>query len=404
MPIFSYKAIGRDQLQIEGQIESDSAPQARRELRSQGIRVIKLVLDAQSRRKSGRSLLAYLPRRSWNQWLAGFSGELATLVSVGIPLIDALGTLEEQYRGRAKSIVLHLKDQISSGKSIAEAMRGQPDVFDKLSLKMIEVGQNTGNLDEILRQVSDFKRRSHEFKDRVLSAILYPAIILAVSVGVSIFLMTVVVPMLLENLVEAGKSLPWPTQVLQVGSHVLTHYGLLILGTVASFVVVVFAYVKTENGKRLRDTWMLKVPLLGSMGRQQEISRISLVVATLMRSGVDFLESIEIAKGTTKNVLLVKALEDCAIQVTAGKDIGKAMKSSLYFPPLVTQIFSVGQQSGKLEEMLFQLSADYDRQVESTSRRLATVIEPALILLLSGLIGFIMFATLMPMMEAGNVL
>ena len=404
MPIFLYNAIGRDQLTVEGQIESDSAPQARRMLRAQGLKVLKLRFQKQASTGTRRSILDYLPRRSWNQWLAGFSSELATLISVGIPLVDALGTLELQYRGRAKSIVLHLKDQISSGKSIADAMKLQPDVFDKLSVKMIEVGQNTGNLDEILRQVSDFKRRSHEFKDRVLSAILYPAIIFTVSMGVTVFLMTVVVPMLLENLVEAGKPLPWPTEILRMFSQLLTTYGLWMLGTGVLAMVAGFAYLKTEDGKRTRDQLMLRVPLLGNMGRQQEISRISLVVATLMRSGVDFLESIEIAKGTTKNVLLMAALEDCATQVKAGKDIGKALKSSSYFPPLVIQVFSVGQQSGRLEEMLFQLSADYDRQVESTSRRLATVIEPILILFLSVVIGFIMFATLMPMMEAGNVL
>ena len=135
MPIFVYKAIGRDQLSVEGQIESDSAPQARRELRTQGMKVLKLSIEKRASKGTGRSLLDYLPRRSWNQWLAGFSGELATLISVGIPLVDALGTLEQQYRGRAKSIVLHLKDQISSGKSIAEAMKQQPDVFDKLSVR-----------------------------------------------------------------------------------------------------------------------------------------------------------------------------------------------------------------------------------------------------------------------------
>ena len=404
MPIFLYNAIGRDQLTVEGQIESDSAPQARRMLRAQGLKVLKLTFQQQASSGTGRSVWDYLPRRSWNQWLAGFSSELATLVSVGIPLVDALGTLELQYSGKAKSIVLHLKDQISSGKSIAEAMKLQSDVFDKLSIKMIEVGQNTGNLDEILRQVSEFKRRSHEFKDRVLSAILYPAIIFTVSMGVTIFLMTFVVPMLLENLVEAGKALPWPTQILQMFSQLLTTYGLWMLGAGLLAAISGFVYLKTEDGKRFRDQSMLKIPLLGEMGRKQEISRVSLVVATLMRSGVDFLESIEITKGTTKNVLLMAALEDCATEVKAGKDIGRALKSSPYFPPLVTQVFSVGQQSGMLEEMLFQLSADYDRQVESTSRRLATVIEPILILFLSVVIGFIMFATLMPMMEAGNVL
>jgi len=318
--------------------------------------------------------------------------------------MEALETLTSQYRGKAKTIVLHLKDDIASGLPIAESMKRQPEVFDQLTIKMLEVGQNTGNLDEILRQVADFKRRSHEFKDRVLSALLYPAIILTVSVGVSIFLMTVVVPMLLENLLDTGKPLPWPTRVLQFVSSVLSQHGWWMAIAVVAGAVAVFGGLRTDKGKRFRDRLLAQIPLVGSMATKQEIARVALVIATLMKSGVEFLAAIRIATGTTKNVLLREALESCAHDVESGHDIGAAMGQSAWFPPMVGQVFTVGQNSGRLEEMLFRLSKDYDRQVESISSRLSTVIEPTLILVLSVFIGFIMFATLMPMMEAGNVL
>ena len=382
-------------------IASDSVRQARHELRKLGLQVLK-ISQTTSKAKSSFSLSG-LYKRSWNHWVAGFTGELATLVSVGVPLLEALETLTKQYKGKANTIVLRLKDDVSSGTSFAEAMQRQPEVFDNLCVKLLEVGQNTGKLDEILRQVSEFKRRSHEFKDRLLSAVLYPAIILLVSVGVSIFLMTVVVPMLLENLADTGKQLPWPTLILQKFSLFLNQHG-WSLGLLALFSgIASLVYIKTEPGRRLRDRLMIKVPVLGIMGRKQEISRVSLVIATLMKSGVEFVDAIKIAKGTTRNILLTEALEECSIQVESGKDIGMAMADSPYFPPLVNQVFTVGQQSGRLEEMLFQLSSDYDKQVESIAGRLSTVIEPALILILSGFIGFIMLATLLPMMEAGNV-
>ena len=169
-------------------------------------------------------------------------------------------------------------------------------------------------------------------------------------------------------------------------------------------IVAIAAGLRTEKGRRIRDQLLTKIPLIGPMATKQEIARIALVIATLMKSGVEFVAAIKISMGTTKNVLLREALEACSRDVESGKDIGAAMSQHSWFPPMVSQVFTVGQNSGRLEEMLFRLSKDYDRQVESISSRLSTVIEPTLILVLSVFIGFIMFATLMPMMEAGNVL
>jgi type II secretory pathway component PulF len=388
MPVFSYRAIDKSRAARQGEINSDSPRQARQQLRDMGLRVTELSQVSRSNRKDFS--IPSIFKRSWNHWLVGFSSELATLISVGVPLVEALETLSQQYQGKSKSILLHLKDDVSSGRSIADAMKRQPEVFDSLTIKMLEVGQNTGNLDEILRQVSEFKRRSHEFKDRVLSALLYPLIIVAVSLGVSVFLMTVVVPML-------------PTRILQFGSNLLSQHGWWLGIVLLVSVIGIWLGIQTGKGRRFRDRFFLRIPLIGAMGQKQEISRIALVIATLMKSNVEFLPSVAIAKGTTKNTLLCDALDSCSRDVESGKEIGKSLGQSSYFPPMVVQVFTVGQQSGRMEEMLFRLSKDYDQQVESLSGRLSTVIEPALILILSFFIGFIMFATLMPMMEAGNV-
>ncbi len=401
MPVFEYKAIDQKRVSRHGVINSDSPRQARQELRELGLSVTQ-ISETQAGRKRSNSL-GSLFRRNWDHWVAGFTGELATLLSVGVPLLDALTTLIAQYKGHASTIVIHLKDNVSSGRPLAESMSRQPEVFDTLCIKMVEVGENTGNLDDTLRQLSDFKRRSLEFKDRVLSALLYPMVILTVSLGVSIFLMTIVVPMLLENLEDTGKPLPLPTRLLKGASDVLVIHGWwlgILLG--GAFIWVLMA-LQTDAGRRIRDRLLLRIPLIGTMSRKQELARIALVIATLMKSGVEFVKAIDIAVGTTKNLLLREALMDCSRQVESGKDIGIALENWSYFPPLVTQVFTVGQESGRMEEMLFRLSQDYDRQVESMSGRLSTVIEPVLILILSAFVGFIMFATLLPILEAGNV-
>lgn len=401
MPVFEYKAVDSEQRPQAGVVDCDSLRQARQELRALGLRVLSI---AETKNSAPRSFSIPLPfQPSWDHWLAGFAGELATLLSVGVPLVESMTTLKSQHKRQAETVILQLKDSVASGRSLAAAMKQHPTVFDSLSIKMVEVGESTGKLDETLRQVADFKQRSLAFKDRVLSAMLYPAIILSVSIAVSIFLMTVVVPMLLENLSDSGKELPWPTLVLQALSSFLLNYGIFLLILLIGALVGAILALRTESGRRFRDRFLLRIPLIGKMSRQQEISRVSLVIATLLRSGIKFVPAMQIAIGTSKNELLKDALISCAKQVESGKDIGSALKESSYFPPLVTQIFTVGQESGKLEEMLFRLAHDYDRQVEAVSGRLSTVIEPVLILSLSVFIGFIMFATLLPILEAGNV-
>jgi len=402
VPVFHYKALDPELKPLTGVIDSDSPSQARQQLRQNGLRVTEI--DAAGAERNWAHQLKSWFRRSYDHWVVRFSSELATLLSVGVPLLDALNTLIQQYRGAHVAIVMHLKDEVASGVPLAQAMGNQPEVFDSLCVKMVEVGENTGNLDGILRQLSDFKRRSLEFKDRVMSALLYPIVILTVSVGVSIFLMTVVVPMLLENLEDTGKELPLPTRILKSASDIFVAHGWWLLAVLVAGLIGLVLALKTEAGKRLRDKILLRVPVIGTMSRKQELSRVSLVIATLMKSGIEFVKAIEIAVGTTRNVLLVEALNDCTNQVAAGRNIGDALKKWSYFPPMVTQVFTVGQESGRLEEMLFQLSADYDSQVESISGRLSTIIEPVLILILSAFVGFIMFATLMPILEAGNVL
>ena len=401
MPVYEYKAIDGSQCRSRGVIDGDSPRQARQKLRERGLKVVSLAEATKD--VSGKNRVPSFFMRGWDHWMAGFAGELATLLGVGVPLVEALATLQSQTKGRAEQVILQLKDAVTSGQPLATAMKTQGAVFDALSVKMVEVGENTGKLDEVLRQVADFKQRSLKFKDRVLSAMLYPLIVLSVSIGVSIFLMTAVVPMLLENLEDSGEDLPWPTLVLKAVSEFLTQYGIGILGLgVVAAVAVVFS-LRRHQGRRIRDIVLLKIPLIGRMSQQQEISRVALVVATLLNSGIKFVQAIEIAIGTSKNELLKEALTECARLVESGADIGFALKQSSYFPPLVTQVFTVGQESGRLEEMLFRLSEDYDQQVESLSGRLSTVIEPVLILILSFFIGFIMFATLMPILEAGNV-
>lgn len=402
MAVYTYRAINARRERVQGTISSESPRQAREQLRDGGLIVQKVVEHRkQPRKKLGWSFIP-LPRDTATT--TSSIRELSTLLAVGVPLLESLDTLVAQHRGRYRTCLLLLRESVASGGGLATAMAQQPQVFDALSIQMAEVGENSGTLDVVLGKLAEFKQRALELKDRVVSALLYPAIVLSVAVGVSVFLMTVVVPGLLENLIESGRTLPWPTRILKTCSDILlAHGGWLLLAGIAAALAVTTSF-RTERGKRIWNHALLRIPLIGTMSQKQELAKTSLIISTLMNSGIEFLQALEIAKRTTSSPLLRDALQRCEQQVGAGQDIGEALAESSYIPPMVVHIFTVGQTSGQLEQMLERLSEDYDRQVASMAGRLSSVLEPILILVLAVFVGFILFATMLPILEAGNVL
>lgn len=400
MAVFAYKAQTGQYRRVQGTVTADTPRQARDLLRERGLRVEE-IKQYDERPKAWRIPLI---GGSSASTLATAIHDLATLLSVGIPLVEALETISKQARGELRHSLIVLKDRVTAGANLAEAMAEQPHIYDPLCLHMVEVGENAGNLDEVLERLAEFKEQSLHLKDRVISALLYPAIVLTASLGVTIFLMTVVVPMLLTNLIEAGKPLPWPTRVLKGLSDLLVNHGqwLALAGLLIAIGLTVA--LSSPFGRRLWHRLLLKLPLLGPLALKQTLARISTVVATLLKSGIVLLKAMEIAARSTKNQIIREAIEESVQEAGAGQDIGVALEKKGIFPALVVQIFTVGQQTGRLEEMLERLAKDYDRQVNSMSTRLASALEPVLILTLGVFVGFILFATVLPILEAGNVL
>jgi general secretion pathway protein F len=402
MAVFAYKAINSVAAIVQGTVVADTARQARDELRGRGLKVQEIIAQ-QTATKSIAWKVLRRPSRSASK-VGSAVRELATLLGAGIPLLESLDTISNQYRGRFRSSLLMLRERVAAGGSLAEAMREQPDVYDTLCVQMVDVGENSGTLDVVLEQLSSFSERSNEFKDRVTSALIYPSVVLLMSVGVGMFLMTIVVPMLLDNLLDAGRPLPLPTRILKAMSDGIRLHGWWIGMLFMALTVGCVAILRTERGRLAWHGLLLRLPLVGSMARKQEIARVAMIISTLMKSGIVFLQALETAARSTKNRVVRQALLASRDAIMAGRDIGEALAPSGVFPAMVIQIFAVGQQSGKLEEMLDRLAATYERQVNSLATRLAAALEPILIVFLSIFVGFILFATILPILEAGNVL
>lgn len=407
MAIFTYKAFDLDTRTVNGTVTADSPRDARDQLRDRGFSILSLSQhDRQSEQSglpTGLGFGAYSKRRR-NVWLVSFIRELSTLLGVGIPLLESLDTMAKQYSGSAKHCLLTLREAVASGTGLARAMQQQPNWFDPLTVEITTVGEHAGTLDESLEQLADFKEKAMALRNRIGTALLYPLIILLVGCGVSVFLMTYVVPQLLSTLTEAGKELPWATQVVKTVSDTLLAKGWIILLAVLSTTTVVAMMLRHDKGKLLWHRLQLRIPLFGSLIRKQVTSRVAMIIGALMKSGIVFEQTLKIAADVISNRVIREALLNAQQAVQKGQDIAVALSAHQVFSPTAIQVFAVGQQSGKLETMLDRLANDYDKQVDIATQRLAAIIEPVFILLLAVFVGMIAFATVLPILQAGKVL
>ena len=401
MTVFTYQAWNTASETISGNIAADSPREAREKLRSQGLMVESIV--EQKVKSPSKWNLPERPGRYASQ-VASAVRDLSTLLSTGIGLVEALQTITSQFKGRFHTSLLMLQQKVASGVSLSEAMQEEPGIYDDLTVQMVKVGENAGTLDVVLDRLADFRERYLLFKDKITTALMYPAIIVLIALGVSVFLMTVVLPMLLENLIEAGKELPLPTKILKWMSDLAISHGFSISVGIILLVIGFFTFIKTPRGQRIWHQFLFSIPILGPLAKKQEIARTAIIISTLMKNGIVFLEAVEIAARASKNVLLKDALQAIQTSVTSGQDIGESLEKTGVFPALVVQIFTIGQQTGQLEEMLDRLASGYERQVSSATERLTSAIEPILIVCLATFVGFILFATILPILEAGNVL
>ncbi len=401
MAVFAYRATTAAAVPVTGTLVADTPRAAREQLHERGL-TVRSVVPKPQRGAASSAWRARWGRRRLATRSVGFTRDLATLLAVGVPLADAVGTLAEQATGPFRSVLLQLQDRVASGASLATALAEQPGAFDDLDVALADVGEAAGNLDAVLDRLAEFKEARSAVRNRVGTALIYPAIVFVVAVSVSVLLMTFVVPKLLAPLVESGQPIPPVTRVVKAASDALVQYWWAGLAAIATVAAVVGYALGTPRGRAVWDRLVLRVPLLGDAARKQAIARLALVLAVLLRSGIVFVRALEIAGRTTSNGVLRDALARCAAAVTSGTDVAEAVRGSGAFPPMVVQMFAVGQQSGRLEDMLDRLAADYDRQVRTLTTRLTTILEPALILLLVALVGSIALATLLPMLEAAD--
>ncbi len=400
MAVFAYRGLNGQRVSVRGTVAAETPRQARDLLRAQGV-----VVQGLNEQRSGSTTAWWSPLlmgRARSHWPMAVH-ELSMLLHAGIPMLEALDTIAQQHTGPFRTAMLSVRDRVAAGSSLADALRDRPDLFDAASVHLVEVGENAGTLDQVLEQLADFKQRLLQFKDQVFTALMYPVFLMLFGSAAAIFLMTSVLPPLLDNLSETLDELPWPTRVVKGISDVLVEYGWMLALASGVCLVVVAALLQTPAGRHFRDRSLLRMPLLGPLLVKQGISRVAMIIGTLCRSGLTLTAAVDLAARSTGNVILREALEDCGKRISAGEDVAVALQNAGVFPPLAVRVFSVGQETGRLDEMLMRLSADYERQLSTVTARITALLEPILIIVLACFVGFLLLATILPILEAGNV-
>ena len=291
MPVFTYNASDQAAEIISGTIAADTPRHARDLLRERGL-VIRDIRTYQPPTTRSHRLISLGHRQHTTQIIR----ELSTLLGAGVPLIEAIETIARQHKRRFRSALLLLRDRISAGASLAQSMREQPNIFDDLAINITEVGEDSGTLDTSLDRLADYRERSQQLKGKLSTALIYPAIVLVMAIFSSLFLMTFVIPKILQPLIEQNQPLPLPTRIIKAMSDWLIHYGWTVAIAGAALIVVSSIFLSTTRGKMRWHRTLLRLPLLGDLFRKQAIVHMAVVMTTLLKSGIVFLRAIQIAQ------------------------------------------------------------------------------------------------------------
>jgi general secretion pathway protein F len=409
MPVYQYKGVRADGATASGIIDAESPKVARLKLRKSGIYPTAVIEQGQLRDgEAGPAIHARSAQgRSASlsvQELSVVSRQLGTLLVAGLPLVDALGILIEQSDKKAvKSLLADVREEVRGGKALSAVLERYPRDFSSIYVHMVRAGEASGALDHILFRLADFLEKQLALKHKVTNAALYPALMLVVGVVVLFFLMTFVVPKITAVFADLKQALPWPTVVLMGISRFLAEYWLFLLGGIGLALAGVQRLLKTPAGRLAADRFLLKLPLIGDVARMVSISRLAGTLATMLASGVQLLDALDVAKRVMNNRVLERAVEDARRNIREGQPVAEPLKRSGEFPPLVTHMIAVGEKSGEMEEMLRRIAQIYDGEVDRVITRLTSLLEPVMILIMGVVVFFIVVAILLPIFEMGQM-
>ena len=409
---FEYEALDDGGQSQSGLIEASDRRAAVASLSQRGQFVTSLATKTRGGKQDGELLIGQTKRGGIRFGMRGvnskdilaMTGQLSAALQAGLALMDCLGVIAKQtHKPAMKELLGELIHSVSSGNSLSDAMAGHDRIFSGLYRAMIKVGETGGILEQTMGQLTQLLKRDEQIKSNIKTASAYPLIVLGVGMISVVIIITWILPKIVATIVEEGAMLPWPTKVLMGMSDFVVSYGWLV-GLVVIFGFVVFRkWVHTDSGRFIWDSFKLKVPFLGPLRRTIAVGRFTRTLGALSKGGITILDALHVVRDTLGNELLARQIDDVSQKVKSGQPLAEPLEQSGNFPPLLVQIVSVGEQTGKLDELLLGAADTFDSEADTALVRFMAVLPAVLVLILAVIIGFIVAGTLLPIviMELG---
>jgi type II secretory pathway component PulF len=403
MPRYEYIAIAGNGRKIKGTLNAESPFAARKQLRMRSVHPSSIT-EITSAAEGKRALFSAFRRTSKSQ-LIDFTKQLATLLNSGIKLTEALSVLTIQVSDqRFKTALTEIRDRVMTGESFTDALKDYEDYFDVIFVAMVRVGEVTGTLGEGLKTIANFMEKRQRVESKVLTAMIYPIVLVFFCLGAIVILTTMVIPPIGKQIQAARQELPWITQQLMNFSHVLTSWRVFVLlGAIAAIFIGCKRFFRTERGAYLRDKFLLSLPVFGPLIKQRVVARFASTLSTLIGSGLAMAESLRVVADTTGNSLMKRAIQQSRERILAGADIATPLRESGVIDPAIAHMVAVGEKSGELETMLRSVSENLESSTDVVIERLSAAVEPLIIIIMAAVVGVIAYATILPILRISAV-
>ncbi len=403
MPLFEYSGLDNQGRKKSGTIDGPGRKAVSQQLRSQGIFPTEL-RETSAQRRTRRLSFRFGPTRKLPAGaLAAATRQMATLLGAGLPLDDALNTVNEQAdQSLLSSTFAKIREEVVQGGTLHQALAAHRHIFPDLFINMIQVGEDSGTLDQTLHRLADFLEKQARMRSRIQAALAYPLLMTLVGSGVLVFLFAFVIPKITSMLNELEQALPWPTLLLITLTDFLSSWWWLLGLLLVAALVALKRYRDTEQGRMRTDAMALKTPLLGRLLLLIATARFARTLGTLLESGVPLLRALDISRNLLANRVLNEAVETATRRVQEGGSLAASLKQTAVFPPMLAQVSAAGEKSGQLEEMLFRVADTYEHQTDLAITSMLSLLEPLMILVMGTLVGFVVLAILLPIFQASQ--
>ncbi|MCD6570765.1 MAG: type II secretion system inner membrane protein GspF [Deltaproteobacteria bacterium] len=407
MAVYTWIGYSDKGKETRGMIDADSPREAKLKLRAQGIFVSSISEELPS--EEGFTLkgvsLKDIVVRVKTEDIAVMTRQLSTLVGASIPLVDALSALYEQIdHPLLKKVIAQIREAVNEGLSLADALSQHKRIFPDLYINMVRSGEASGALDVVLLRLAEFLEGWHRLRSKISAAFVYPILLFVVCITVLTYLLTAVVPKVVDMFETMNQVLPLPTRILIGVSDILGKTWYLIGIAIIVGIYLLMRWKATEKGALRYDKWRMSMPIFGSIYRKIGIARFARTLGTLLASGVPILEAMSIVKTVVQNRVMEAAITDAISEIMDGSSVAVPLKKSGVFPPIIIHMIAVGEKSGRLEDMLLKAADAYEDDVETTIAALTSVLEPVMILIMGVTVGFVVMAILFPMLEMSQII